>query len=125
MENFQNPTFIKWIIFGKINYFWRIPWVENGSIAHFFEKIRNPMHIILVIVGWSGIIVSIIKRKKVQLISLIILYYFFLHQVFLAIPRYAFPIMPFIILMSSFTIKEVVEGGKAIWSKYYIKATQS
>ncbi|MNW43243.1 hypothetical protein D3C74_204380 [compost metagenome] len=98
-DQMHNGLFIKWFIFGKLNYFWRLPWVENGEIAHLLEKLRNPLHLILVIGGWMGIWLSVIRRSPLQWIAVFMISYTILHQVMLAIPRYAFPVMPYVILM--------------------------
>lgn len=98
-DQMHNGLFIKWFIFGKLNYFWRLPWVENGENAHLLEKLRNPLHLILVIGGWMGIWLSVIRRSPLQWIAVFMISYTILHQVMLAIPRYAFPVMPYVILM--------------------------
>ncbi|MBA9087054.1 4-amino-4-deoxy-L-arabinose transferase-like glycosyltransferase [Fontibacillus solani] len=98
-DQMHNGLFIKWFIFGKLNYFWRLPWIENGEIAHLLEKLRNPLHLILVIGGWMGIWLSVFRRSPLQWVAVFMISYTILHQVMLAIPRYAFPVMPYVILM--------------------------
>ncbi|MNN65342.1 hypothetical protein D3C81_1808370 [compost metagenome] len=98
-DQMHNGLFIKWFIFGKLNFFWKLPWVENGEIAHLFEKLRNPMHLILTIGGWLGIWLSVLRRSPMQWIAVFVISYTILHQIMLPIPRYAFPVMPYVILM--------------------------
>ncbi|WP_405080472.1 glycosyltransferase family 39 protein [Paenibacillus chitinolyticus] len=105
----NQPEFVKWFVIGKLNYFWRLPWVENGEIAHLFEWLRKPLHLLLVIGGWIGICISITRKHPIQILSIIIIVYTFLHQIMLAIPRYAFPIMPYIIILFAFVLSVVVE----------------
>lgn len=105
----DNVLFIKWFVFGKMNLFWKLPWVENGEIAHLLEKLRNPLHLVLVIGGWIGIWLSVIRRSPLQWIAVMVISYTILHQVMLSIPRYAFPIMPFVIVMFVYMVSSIDE----------------
>jgi 4-amino-4-deoxy-L-arabinose transferase-like glycosyltransferase len=105
----HNGLFIKWFIWGKLNYFWKLPWVENGEIAQLFEKFRNGMHLVLVIGGWLGVWLSVLRKSPLQWIAVLIVSYTLLHQIMLAIPRYAFPILPYVILMFVYALSCAVD----------------
>ncbi|WP_337104128.1 ArnT family glycosyltransferase [Paenibacillus sp. YIM B09110] len=108
-DQMHNGLFIKWFVFGKMNLFWKLPWVENGEIAHLLEKLRNPLHLLLVIGGWIGIWLSVIRRSPLQWIAVVMISYTILHQVMLAIPRYAFPVMPYMIIMFVYVLSSATD----------------
>ncbi|MGO4545095.1 glycosyltransferase family 39 protein [Paenibacillus sp. 2TAB23] len=98
LSQLPQTGFIKWFLIGKLNGFWRIPWVENGEIAHIFEKWRNPLHLLFVAGGWLGLMVSVLRKHAIAWMALVIVIYTIMHQIMLPIPRYAYPIMPYMII---------------------------
>lgn len=98
-------AFIKWFLIGKLNLFWSTPWVENGEIAHLFEKIRKLMHVLIVAGGWIGLWLSAVRNHPIRLLAVIIIVYTVMHQIMLPLPRYAFPIMPLVIILFTFALK--------------------
>ncbi|MGB9859817.1 MAG: ArnT family glycosyltransferase [Moorellaceae bacterium] len=110
---FQNRPveYLKWLVFGKLSYLWSKPWVEDGSIALYLESIRKPLHLALVASGWLGTVLSVFSRAFViNFIAFIPVYYTIFHICFMGLPRYAFPVMPFMIILSVFFI-EVTTGA--------------
>ncbi|MFS0838715.1 ArnT family glycosyltransferase [Paenibacillus sp. 1P03SA] len=105
-EMFQSQlpqaSFIEWFLMGKLNSFWKIPWVENGEIAHLLEKWRNPLHLLIVAGGWLGLTASVLRKHSIALLALVVVVYTVMHQIMLPIPRYAYPIMPYIIILFCF-----------------------
>lgn len=103
-QNFE--VYINWFIFGKINLMWLIPWVENGTLATFMQKIRNPMHVIIIVGGLVGAILSVVRTfKPIHVLVIIPIYYTFVHMVFLPLSRYLFPIIPFLIILFAFSLQ--------------------
>ncbi|WP_157332218.1 ArnT family glycosyltransferase [Paenibacillus lutrae] len=98
----QQAPFIEWFLIGKLNYFWSIPWVENGEIAHLFEKWREPLHLLFVAGGWLGLTASVLRKHSTGWLALVIVVYTIMHQIMLPIPRYAYPIMPYMIIFFCF-----------------------
>lgn len=102
--------FIKWFVIGKLNFFWSMPWVENGEIAHLFEKLRKPLHVLLAAGGWIGLCIGVVRNHPIRLLAVIIIVYTLMHQIILPLPRYAFPIMPLMILLFTFAVKAGYEA---------------
>lgn len=103
-QNFK--VYINWFIFGKINLMWLKPWVENGTIALFMQKIRIPMHMLFVVGGLLGAVLSVVKTiKPIHVLVIIPVYYTFVHLVYLPLPRYLFPVIPFLIILSAFALQ--------------------
>ncbi|MEV5027356.1 ArnT family glycosyltransferase [Paenibacillus sp. LPE1-1-1.1] len=102
----NTEVYVNWFIFGKINLMWLKPWVENGTIALFMQNIRIPMHILIVIGGLIGAVFSVIKTiKPIHVLVIIPIYYTFVHLVYLPLPRYLFPILPFLIILFAFALQ--------------------
>ncbi|WP_229750693.1 glycosyltransferase family 39 protein [Paenibacillus nasutitermitis] len=110
LSQLHQAGFIKWFLIGKLNAFWRIPWVENGEIAHMFGKWRNPLHLLFVAGGWLGLMASVWRKHAIAWLALVIVIYTIMHQIMLPIPRYAYPIMPYMIIFFCYGMSQLYDA---------------
>jgi 4-amino-4-deoxy-L-arabinose transferase-like glycosyltransferase len=102
-QNFIKKPFsyIYWYTVGKSYYFWNVPfYYKNVFGIPFF--IMHIFHIILIVFALGNLILFRADfKKETLLLLLIILYFNIMHLPYFTCSRYAYPIMPFVIIFAS------------------------
>ncbi len=103
----SNPVgYLKWFIFGKINYFWFNEWMTVKSSSILLISLGKIMHWVVVLVGWLGAALSAFKNKKdIHILALFLIYFTFIHVVYLTISRYSYPAIPIVIILAMYFIE--------------------
>ncbi len=99
--------YLKWYTIDKTNLFWNTVFYWKGffNIPHFVVLY---IHLFIVYTGFAGIIVLLFKGiGKYSLPILVMLYFNATHCVYMAFDRYAFPMIPLLIIFSSYFILNV------------------
>jgi 4-amino-4-deoxy-L-arabinose transferase-like glycosyltransferase len=96
-EGFTQETwlFIKWFTVGKWWYMFRSPWYDIPH-AGFLDSLI-PMHLPIVVIGWLSIVLAWVWRE-LRLFAFILIGMTGIQLMFLPLTRYAFPMMPFLIM---------------------------
>jgi 4-amino-4-deoxy-L-arabinose transferase-like glycosyltransferase len=93
----QDPLlYLKWFTVGKFTIMFSKPWLRYpyGFSMDSFAKV---IHIFLVTTGWVGVLLFL-SQSKTRIISSFVIILTSIHLLFLPLPRYAFPLMPFLII---------------------------
>lgn len=101
----QPVTYIKWYTFGKFDYlYFKLFYYVDRSMDAL--RFLLPLHYVYVLSGWARVVFSV-RRRALRLLSLYIICITLIHLVFVATPRYSYPVMPFLIILSSDTIYSI------------------
>ncbi|MEK6645267.1 MAG: glycosyltransferase family 39 protein [Candidatus Firestonebacteria bacterium] len=108
----QNPWGTFLLGLKKMYRFWIFP-VGSGFIAEkglsLLSKIIMIPHIIILIFGGIGMYFGMCKNKLSMLLVAIIFYYTFAHTVFLVVPRYHLPIMPYVLIFAVYGVYKIIK----------------
>ena len=86
--------YLKWFTVGKFTIMFKDPWVRFPG--GFLRPLAN-MHLPIVILGWAGLLLATVK-PRLRLMATTVLYVTFIQLLFLPLPRYVFPLIPFLII---------------------------
>lgn len=101
--------FLRWFTVGKWWYMFRQPWYDIPH-AGFLDGLIF-LHLPVVILGWLGVVISFFW-KELRLLSLVLLIMTGIQLMFLPLTRYAFPMMPLLIMASAILIARLLTGEK-------------
>lgn len=109
----ENPgEYIKWYTIGKTYHFWRMPYYWR-DIFKIDLIMAYRYHLITVFIGITGFLLSLRdKRKSSYILFLTILYFNLIHLPFFTMGRYAYPIIPLVIMYSGYYFYSVFTGWK-------------
>lgn len=101
--------YLRWYTVGKFKDFWAGPYYYK-ALTYLPVEMVNMFHRALLWTGVIGALLSLWQRKPaILLFGLICVYFTLLHMVYLTGPRYSFPVMQLVIVLSACSI---VEGVK-------------
>ncbi|MEA4900289.1 glycosyltransferase family 39 protein [Desulfitobacterium sp.] len=107
--------YLYWYTLGKSFYLWRIPfyWKEILGVPIIAAAI---FHVIILGMAVAGIIRSFKgKDKRFTLTFTVIVYFNLIYLPYYAFERYAYPVMPFVMIFAAFTI---LEFFKKRWGRF-------
>jgi 4-amino-4-deoxy-L-arabinose transferase-like glycosyltransferase len=106
-EGFLHETglFLKWFTVGKWWYMFREPWYDIPH-AGFLDGLI-PLHLPIVTIGWLSVLLSILWRE-LRLFALILVGMTGIQLMFLPLTRYAFPMMPFLIMGTAIVLARLL-----------------
>lgn len=110
-EGFTHETglFIQWFTIGKWWYMFHEPWYD---IPHggFLDRLMF-LHMPIVVIGWLSVLFAYVWRE-LRLFAFILIGMTGIQLMFLPLTRYAFPMMPFLIMGTSMVIARLLTGEK-------------
>ena len=104
----QHPIkFLKRTLAKEKNLFWQPAAYVEGPFLKMQGDSQDKWYLIL---GLSGIIISLFRLKKYSFLILFIGYYSFIVSMITVVPRYRLPVMPAVILMASLVLVTAIKG---------------
>jgi len=112
MEGFitQPLLYLKWFTIGKFNYIFGTAWFHPPEDFTFLRSLWL-FHYVIISLGWLGVVFSIIKNRHV-LISIFIILLTGLQLLFVPEWRYAYSIIPFLMLLMASLIDYILWSSK-------------
>lgn len=109
----QPFLYLKWYTIGKFD------WLYFKVFYYVDDKVNTlrwlfPLHDIFVWFGWVGVALGAV-RKEIRLISLYIIFITLIHLAFVATSRYAYPVMPLLMLLTAFILDSLFFRPKQAW----------
>lgn len=105
--------YLQWFTTGKWWYLFRRPWGWNESEAlitgHFWEGM-DWLHLPIVYAGWASVLLTPWWRN-LRVLSFVLLILTGIQLLFLPLARYAFPMMPILIMMASVAVIRLLGLG--------------
>ena len=101
----QNPIgYIYWYSIGKTLYFWLAPYYYKSAFGIPILLV-GIYHISLLILALTGMIrLKYIKNNSILFLMLVVLYFTVVYLPYYTCSRYAYPVMPYIIILASNTL---------------------
>jgi 4-amino-4-deoxy-L-arabinose transferase-like glycosyltransferase len=89
---------IKWYTIGKFRKFWGQPFDWRDTLKPDYDRLI-PLHKALILLGGVGMVFALLRRMPYAWLFVLFLGYFTgLHMVYVTLPRYALPVLPFVFL---------------------------
>lgn len=114
----ENPhRYLHWYTVGKFRSFWDGPYYYK-ELSYLPTRVVRIVHGILIWSGLAGVIMGLWRRKPPALLVLLVSGYFtVVHQLYLAVPRYAYPVVQLAIIMAAYFIVEAARSMVKICSR--------
>lgn len=94
----QPIVYLKWFTLGKLNIIFGKPWFD-----HYLFKTFLPVHQIIMVLGWLGVILAVLE-KRIRFIALYIILMTGIQLMFIPERRYAYSIIPLLIVLSAYIL---------------------
>ncbi|HZD60787.1 MAG TPA: glycosyltransferase family 39 protein [Anaerolineae bacterium] len=101
--------YLKWFTIGKFSRLFGFPWVS----AEGYLNVLQPIHHVIVVLGWIGIVIAI-RARSIRMISLIIVVTTVTLLAFVPEPRYAFPLLPLLSINAAEVLVRSWRGGSSM-----------
>lgn len=103
--------YLRWYTIGKFTDFWGGPYYYR-ELSYLPAPKVQAFHNLLLVAGVGGLLVSLLRRKYLAFLMLMVSAYFtFIHMVYLTGPRYGFPTVQLLAVLAAYAL---IEGGKVI-----------
>lgn len=104
VNGFRNETllYLKWFTVGKFSIMYKDPWVR--FTGNFLRPLAN-LHLPIVILGWLGLLFAFV-RPKLRIMAAVVFFVTLVQLIFIPLPRYVFPLIPFLIISSVYLLGE-------------------
>lgn len=113
----SNPMlYLKWYTVGKFNYIFGKMWLDMPAEATFMRSFTF-IHYFIVVMGWLGAVFTIIK-KKLNIISVFLVALTIMQLAFVPEPRYAYALMPLLIILAAYLTDYIFWGSKPLTDAY-------
>jgi len=97
----SNPIgYVRWFTVEKLALLWGPIWNEGKPIKESLITPWSMLHLPIVLLGWLFVLKEILAKRNFE-ITLLVLFYSFIHMVYLPLPRYGFPLMPLMIVCAA------------------------
>lgn len=106
--------YLRWYTIGKFADYWDEPYYYK-KLSYLSARAVQIFHYLLLITGVGGLLYGLVQRRMPVLLVLLVSGYFtLLHMVYLTGPRYGFPTIQLLAVLSAYGM---VEGGRALKSR--------
>jgi 4-amino-4-deoxy-L-arabinose transferase-like glycosyltransferase len=96
-------NWIAWFTVGKFWWLWGKPWMETWWLSQVLH------YVTVLVLGWAGVIFGLAHRK-LRWLAISMIAVTLLHQLFIPIPRYMFPLTPAMFLLGGVLLDRIAEG---------------
>lgn len=110
IQGFTTNTlvYLKWFTIGKFFYIFSKPWYFSTSL-----QTLAYLHHIVVVLGFIGLLFAV-HSKQIRLLALFVVLLILLQLMFIPEARYAYPIMPLLMILSAYIIEYLFFTKKSI-----------
>ncbi len=99
-------TYLRWYTLGKFRDFWVGPYYYK-ELTYLPRPLVKAFHLFLLGTGAAGLVTGFLRRQRLALLFLVVAGYFtVLHMVYLAAPRYSFPVVQLVVILAAYFIVE-------------------
>lgn len=100
--------YLKWYTLGKLKKMWLEPYYLK-PLSILPSDIVTIVHRLLLITGFLGLILGLLYCRALTMLFLSVLGYFtFMHLIYLAAPRYSYPVMQLLLITAAYTISKII-----------------
>lgn len=112
LEGFLSDPFLylKWYTVGKFNIIFGRMWLNLPAGGSFLGSLQF-LHYFIVVLGWLGAVFTIVKRK-INMASAFLIVLTMVQLAFVPEPRYAYALMPFLIILAAQLTDYVFWGSR-------------
>lgn len=110
-QNFRQNglAYIYWYTVGKTSYYWIKPFYSKAAF-NIYSDVVSKYHFVLLALAFGSIaFIRPSKQKDVLFLVLVILYFNLVYLPYFTCPRYAYPTMPFVIILAAGTLSNLAQ----------------
>jgi len=111
-------AYLRWYTLGKFRDLWEGPYYYK-ELTYLPKPLVRVVHLVLMAAGAAGLVTGLLRRQRLALLFLAVSGYFtLLHMVYLAAPRYSYPVVQLIVILAAYFI---IEGYNHFQGKKLLK----